>query len=238
MSPVNLPLGGKVTPKGRTMSRGSTMTDPPAMTTTSYAILGLLAVKSWTTHELVLQVDRSLRRFWPRAQSKLYDEPKKLVSHGYARADGRLGRAPPPHPIHHHEQGPTGSRGLAPGTRGRTGAGVRAAAEDQLRGQRQQGRHPHQSRGHQGLGAQPERGESRHRSGLPARAWASSRNGLRSTSSSAASSTTSTSLSPSGPNGPRSVVEEWPDDVLLATFDIDAAEEAVRVAERVQRLVR
>lgn len=56
------------------------------MTTTSYAILGLLAVRPWTTHELVQQVDRSLRRFWPRAQSKLYEEPKKLVAHGYARA--------------------------------------------------------------------------------------------------------------------------------------------------------
>lgn len=56
------------------------------LTTTSYAILGLLAVRPWTTHELVQQVDRSLRRIWPRAQSKLYEEPKKLVAHGYARS--------------------------------------------------------------------------------------------------------------------------------------------------------
>ncbi len=56
------------------------------MTSTSYAILGLLAVRPWTTHELVQQVDRSLRRLWPRAQSKLYEEPKKLVAHGYATA--------------------------------------------------------------------------------------------------------------------------------------------------------
>jgi DNA-binding PadR family transcriptional regulator len=63
------------------------------MTTTSYAILGLLAVKPWTTHELVQQVDRSMRRIWPRAQSKLYEEPKKLVAHGYARAsDDSVGR--------------------------------------------------------------------------------------------------------------------------------------------------
>ena len=61
-------------------------TRPPALTTTSYAILGLLAVKPWTTHELVRQVDRTLRRFWPRASSKLYEEPKKLVAHGLARA--------------------------------------------------------------------------------------------------------------------------------------------------------
>ena len=63
------------------------MSSAPAMTATSYAILGLLAIKPWTTHELVQQVDRSMRRIWPRAQSKLYEEPKKLVAHGYARAD-------------------------------------------------------------------------------------------------------------------------------------------------------
>jgi DNA-binding PadR family transcriptional regulator len=67
----------------------------PTLTTTSYAILGLLAVKPWTTHELVQQVDRSLRRIWPRAASKLYEEPKKLVAHGYARAtDDAVGRRP------------------------------------------------------------------------------------------------------------------------------------------------
>lgn len=69
------------------------MSSAPPMSTTSYAILGLLAVKSWTTHELVQQVDRSLRRLWPRAQSKLYEEPKKLVAHGYAKAsDDSVGR--------------------------------------------------------------------------------------------------------------------------------------------------
>jgi PadR family transcriptional regulator, regulatory protein AphA len=69
------------------------MSSPPALTTTSYAILGLLAVKPWTTHELVQQVDRSLRRMWPRARSKLYEEPKKLVAHGLARGtDDSVGR--------------------------------------------------------------------------------------------------------------------------------------------------
>jgi PadR family transcriptional regulator AphA len=69
------------------------LSSAPTMTTTSYAILGLLAVKPWTTHELVQQVDRSMRRIWPRAQSKLYEEPKKLVAHGFARAtDDSVGR--------------------------------------------------------------------------------------------------------------------------------------------------
>jgi PadR family transcriptional regulator, regulatory protein AphA len=63
------------------------MSRMPALSTTSYAVLGLLAIKPWTTHELVRQVDRSLRRLWPRAQSKLYEEPKKLVAHGLARAE-------------------------------------------------------------------------------------------------------------------------------------------------------
>lgn len=69
------------------------MSSAPKLTTTSYAVLGLLAVRSWTTHELVQQVDRSLRRLWPRATSKLYEEPRKLVAHGYARAnDDPVGR--------------------------------------------------------------------------------------------------------------------------------------------------
>jgi PadR family transcriptional regulator, regulatory protein AphA len=63
------------------------------MTTTSYSVLGLLAIKPWTTYELIQQVDRSLRRFWPRTQSKLYEEPKKLVALGFARAsEERVGK--------------------------------------------------------------------------------------------------------------------------------------------------
>src|SRR5262245_38108244 len=57
-----------------------------ALTPTSYAILGLLSLKPWTTYELAQQMDRALGRFWPRAESKLYEEPKKLVAHGLALA--------------------------------------------------------------------------------------------------------------------------------------------------------
>jgi PadR family transcriptional regulator, regulatory protein AphA len=56
------------------------------MTTTSYALLGLLAVQPWTTYELAQQVRRSLNWFWPRAERKLYDEPKRLVAAGFATA--------------------------------------------------------------------------------------------------------------------------------------------------------
>src|SRR6185295_5652499 len=69
------------------------MSTTAALTPTSYAILGLLAIRPWTTYELAKQMDRTLSRFWPRARSKLYEEPKKLVSHGLARAtEGSTGR--------------------------------------------------------------------------------------------------------------------------------------------------
>ena len=56
------------------------------LTPTSFAILGLLAIRPWSTYELTRQMDRTLGRFWPRAQSKLYEEPKKLVEQGLAVA--------------------------------------------------------------------------------------------------------------------------------------------------------
>jgi DNA-binding PadR family transcriptional regulator len=48
--------------------------------------LGLLSIKPWSSYELTQQMDRSLGRIWPRAVSKLYEEPKKLVEWGFARA--------------------------------------------------------------------------------------------------------------------------------------------------------
>jgi PadR family transcriptional regulator, regulatory protein AphA len=65
------------------------------LTTTSYAILGLLAIKPWTTYELAQQMERALNDFWPRTRSKLYEEPKKLVAHGLAKANAEtVGRRP------------------------------------------------------------------------------------------------------------------------------------------------
>jgi PadR family transcriptional regulator AphA len=51
---------------------------------TSFAILGLLSIQSFTTYELAQQMDRTLSWFWPRAASVVYDEPKKLVTAGLA----------------------------------------------------------------------------------------------------------------------------------------------------------
>ena len=56
------------------------------LTTTSYAILGMLAIKPWTTYELAKQMERSLKNFWPRAASRIYEEPKRLAALGLAKA--------------------------------------------------------------------------------------------------------------------------------------------------------
>lgn len=56
------------------------------LTATAHALLGLLALRPWTTYELAKQVQRSLGWFWPRTERKLYDEPKKLVAAGLATA--------------------------------------------------------------------------------------------------------------------------------------------------------
>jgi DNA-binding PadR family transcriptional regulator len=71
------------------------MSSASGLTTTSYAVLGLLAIQPWSTYELTRQMDRSLGRVWPRAASKLYEEPKKLVAHGLATAQQeRVGKRP------------------------------------------------------------------------------------------------------------------------------------------------
>jgi DNA-binding PadR family transcriptional regulator len=65
------------------------------LTTTSYAILGLLGIQPWTTYELAQQMERSLKFFWPRAQSRVYEEPKRLAALGLARATrDHVGRRP------------------------------------------------------------------------------------------------------------------------------------------------
>jgi len=61
------------------------------LTTTSYAVLGLLAIGPATGYQLAKQMERSLRVIWPRAESRLYDEPKKLVAHRLADAQREPG---------------------------------------------------------------------------------------------------------------------------------------------------
>jgi DNA-binding PadR family transcriptional regulator len=67
----------------------------PDLSTTSYAILGLLAIKPWSTYELARQVKVSLNFFWPRTERQLYEQPKLLVAAGLAKAAREhVGRRP------------------------------------------------------------------------------------------------------------------------------------------------
>ena len=66
-----------------------------ALTTTTYGVLGLIAVRPYSTYELAKAMGLSVGRVWPRAESKLFEEPKKLVEHGYAKArEEKIGRRP------------------------------------------------------------------------------------------------------------------------------------------------
>ena len=55
---------------------------PPKLTPTSYALLGLLARKPQSAYELNSLMQNSLIRvYWPRVNSHVYSEPKKLLRH-------------------------------------------------------------------------------------------------------------------------------------------------------------
>ncbi len=66
------------------------------LTPTSYAILRQLAWGEATTYELVKAMGRNLRYMWPRAESRIYDEAKRLTAAGLHAGDrdDRRGRVP------------------------------------------------------------------------------------------------------------------------------------------------
>src|SRR5262245_24050178 len=55
-----------------------------ALTATSYAVLSLLAIRDHSTYALTKQMRLSLHYMWPRAESNVYAEPKRLVAAGLA----------------------------------------------------------------------------------------------------------------------------------------------------------
>jgi len=65
----------------------SAMTDArQGLTTTSYAVLAQLAVHPWSTYELARQRVRYFRYVWPRAESAIYREVKRLAAMGLVAA--------------------------------------------------------------------------------------------------------------------------------------------------------
>ncbi len=68
---------------------------PKKLGPTAYAVLGLLSLRDWTTYELAQQMERGVGRMWSAAPSMVYEEPKHLVTHGYATVTGSpVGRRP------------------------------------------------------------------------------------------------------------------------------------------------
>jgi len=63
-----------------------TQTRLPKLTPTSYVLLGLLARRAQTAYELNKLMKSSLIRvYWPRVESHVYSEPKKLLRHELVR---------------------------------------------------------------------------------------------------------------------------------------------------------
>jgi PadR family transcriptional regulator, regulatory protein AphA len=54
------------------------------LTTTSYGVLSILALRDHSTYDLTRQMRMSLHYMWPRAESNVYAEPKRLVAAGLA----------------------------------------------------------------------------------------------------------------------------------------------------------
>ena len=63
------------------------------LTSTSYAILGLLAIRPWSTYELTKLFGRSVQYVMPRSEANRYLEAKRLVDAGLATAvDATVGQ--------------------------------------------------------------------------------------------------------------------------------------------------
>ena len=70
------------------------------LSTTAYALLGLIAMRPISTYEVAQWMRGSnLRALWPRAESQVYKEPKKLAGTtpsrtpiSIARRSSRVGR--------------------------------------------------------------------------------------------------------------------------------------------------
>jgi len=56
------------------------------LTTTSFAVLSVLALRDHSTYDITRQMRLSMHYMWPRAESNVYAEPSRLVAAGLAEA--------------------------------------------------------------------------------------------------------------------------------------------------------
>jgi PadR family transcriptional regulator, regulatory protein AphA len=80
--------------RGEPYTASCSMSSPDThLTTTGYALLGLLFTRPYTPYELSRQMKRDLHFCWPRAERGIYYEPKHLVERGLATATAeRIGK--------------------------------------------------------------------------------------------------------------------------------------------------
>jgi len=65
------------------------------LTTTAYAILGVLEIKPRTAYELALEMRHCFEYFWPRDDGRVYSDAKALAKLGLARSERvMVGRRP------------------------------------------------------------------------------------------------------------------------------------------------
>jgi DNA-binding PadR family transcriptional regulator len=56
------------------------------LTTTSFAVLAVLSLRDHPTYDLIRQMRLSMHYMWPRAESNVYAEPRRLVDAGLVAA--------------------------------------------------------------------------------------------------------------------------------------------------------
>jgi len=77
---LNTPVESKSQEAAEESARGR------ALTTTSFAVLAVLSLRDHSTYDLIRQMRLSMHYLWPRAESNVYAEPRRLVEAGLATA--------------------------------------------------------------------------------------------------------------------------------------------------------
>lgn len=67
-------------------SKSQGVSQERVLTTTSYAVLSVLSLRDHSTYDLIRQMQLSMHYMWPRAESNVYAEPRRLVEAGLASA--------------------------------------------------------------------------------------------------------------------------------------------------------
>ena len=63
------------------------------LNTTSYAVLGLLSLRPWPAYELAAEMQHCFAPYWPRVQSRTYEQAERLVANSLAtKVEERRGR--------------------------------------------------------------------------------------------------------------------------------------------------